>query len=101
MGRNKKDKIILKNPKYTYYKPPGIGLRDLNEQIISIEEFEAMRLKDFENKDQTTCAQIMEIHQSTFQRLLVKARKKLIGAIIEGSAIKIEGGNFKLNKNEK
>lgn len=100
MVRTKKNKQILKNPKFTYFKPAGVPLFNLEEIILNIEEFEAIRLKDLEKKDQRKCAQIMGIHQSTFQRLLVKAREKVITALTNGLAIKIEGGNYIENKNE-
>ena len=63
-----------------------------------MEEFEAVRLKDLEGFDQEKAAKIMGISQPTFHRLIITARKKLADAIVNGKAIKIEGGNFKLRK---
>ncbi|MFA5173588.1 MAG: DUF134 domain-containing protein [Candidatus Pacearchaeota archaeon] len=82
------------NPNVTYFKPRGIPLRQLNEVILTIDEFEAIRLKDLESLEQEECAKKMNISQPTFHRLVVSARKKISDAIINGKAIKIEGGNF-------
>ncbi len=98
MSRTKKCKQILENPKFIYFKPAGVPLKDLEEIILNIEEFEAIRLKDLEKNDQKTCAKIMGIHQSTFQRLLTKSREKLIIALTKGNAIRICGGNYYKNE---
>ncbi len=94
MPRPFKKKIVEFDPKFTYFKPPGIPLKSIKEIIISFEEFEAMRLKDYEGLSQVESAKKMNIHQSTFQRLLTRARNKILSAFINGYAIKIEGGDY-------
>jgi predicted DNA-binding protein (UPF0251 family) len=86
---------VRSNPEINYFKPRGIPLAQLEEIILSVEDFEAIRLKDFEGLDQEECAKKMSISQPTFHRLLLSARKKIADAIVNGKAIKIEGGNFK------
>lgn len=83
------------DPDVTYFKPRGIKLKDLEEVKLSLEELEALRLKNILNLDQKSCAEKMEISQPTFHRLLLEARKKVTEALVNGKAIKIEGGNFK------
>jgi len=83
-------------PEVTYFKPRGIPLRELEESIISVDEFEAIRLKDLDGLEQEECAKKMNISQPTFHRLVLSARKKIADAIINGKAIKIEGGNYRL-----
>ena len=61
----------------------------LSEIELSAEEVEALRLKNIENLDQNKCAQKMNTSQSTFQRILSSAYKKISKAIIKGNAIKI------------
>ena len=56
---------------------------------ISVEEAEAMRLKDIENLNQSECAKKMNTSQSTFQRILYSGRGKTADAIINGKAIRI------------
>ena len=83
------------NPNITYFKPRGVPLVELDEVILAVDEFEAIRLKDLEGLEQGECATKMNISQPTFHRLVVSARKKISDAIVNGKAIKIEGGNFK------
>jgi len=68
----------------------------LEESSITFDEFEAIRLKDFEGLEQEECAQKMNISQPTFHRLILSARKKVADAIVNGKALKIEGGNFEV-----
>jgi predicted DNA-binding protein (UPF0251 family) len=83
-------------PGVTYFKPAGIRLRELSEVILTVDEFEAVRLKDLEEMDQEQAAKKMNISQPTFHRLVISARKKIADAIVNGKAIKIEGGVYKM-----
>jgi len=84
------------NPDVTYFKPRGVPLRELEEVILPVDEYEAVRLKDLEGLEQEECAKKMNISQPTFHRLVLSARRKVADAIINGKAIKIEGGNYKI-----
>jgi len=84
-------------PGVNYFKPAGIPLRFLAEVVLSVEQAEAMRLKDLEDLDQEQCAQQMNISRATFQRVLEAARKKTSDALLNGKAIRIEGGNFEMS----
>ena len=81
-------------PQAVYFKPAGIKMRQLEEVVLTIEEFEALRLKDFEDLDQKDAAKKMGISQPTFNRLIFSARKNVADAIANGKALKIEGGSF-------
>lgn len=81
-------------PNSSYFKPAGIRIIDLEESVLTVDEFEAVRLKDLLGLEQNECAEKMEISQPTFHRLILSARKKIADAIVNGKAIKIEGGNF-------
>lgn len=83
-------------PDTTYFKPAGIRLKELEESIITIDEFEAVRLKDLQELDQEAAAKKMNISQPTFHRLVLTARKKIADALVNGKAIKIQGGSFKI-----
>src|SRR3972149_5679670 len=83
-------------PDVTYFKPAGIPLRDLEEVRLSIEEAEALRLKDLEGLEQEQGAEKMNISRPTFQRILASARQKVADALLNGKAIRIEGGNFEM-----
>jgi len=82
------------NPDVTYFKPRGISLAELEETVLHVDEFESVRLKDLEGLEQEECAKKMKISQPTFHRLLLSARKKIADAIVNGKAIKIEGGAY-------
>jgi len=66
----------------------------LQEIQLSVEEAEAIRLKDIEELEQEDCAQRMNISRTTFARVLNSARRKMADALLNGKAIRIEGGNF-------
>ncbi len=65
-------------------------MRELEESVLAMDEFEAVNLKDLQGLEQSECAKKMNISQPTFHRLVVSARKKIADAIINGKAIKIE-----------
>ena len=94
MPRPTKPRLVEFIPEVTYFKPPGIPLSSLDEVRIGIDELEALRLKDLEGLEQEECAARMNLAQSTFQRMLSGAREKLTRALVEGKAIRIEGGNY-------
>ncbi len=83
-------------PQVTYFKPVGIPLRSLEDVCLSVEEAEAIRLKDLEGLEQEECGERMHISRPTFRRVLESARKKLADALISGKAIRVEGGNFEM-----
>ncbi len=88
-------------PGLTYFKPAGIRLVDLKESVLTVDEFEALRLKDLEGLEQETAAGRMAVSQPTFHRILSSARKKIADAIVNGKAIRIEGGTYQVNGKEK
>jgi len=76
------------------FKPFGIPMRQLESVVLSIEEFEAVRLADYEDLNQEQAALCMNISRPTFTRLYSKARKHIAKAFVEGKAIIIEGGTY-------
>jgi uncharacterized protein len=97
MARPQKCRRVEFLPNVTFYKPAGVPLRDLEEVGLAIEEAEALRLKDLEGLEQEEGAAKMNISRPTFQRILAGARKKLADALLNGKAIRIEGGNFEMS----
>jgi uncharacterized protein len=96
MPRPQKCRKVAFLPGVTYYKPAGIPMRYLEEIRISFDELEAIRLKDLEGLEQEQGAEKMNISRPTFQRILSSARKKLADGLINGKALRIEGGNYEL-----
>ncbi|PJB83295.1 hypothetical protein CO087_02055, partial [Candidatus Wolfebacteria bacterium CG_4_9_14_0_8_um_filter_39_46] len=79
-------------PNVTYFKPRAVPLSLLEEVDLDIDELEALRLCDFKNLEQIEAAKKMKVSQSTLQRILTSAHKKVAEALIEGKAIKIRKG---------
>ncbi len=67
------------------------------ENIIKLEELEAIRLKDLEGLEQADCAKQMEVSRPTFQRILLSAREKIADSLIHGKSIRIDGGHYTRN----
>ena len=89
MPRPRLNRRIRFNPNVTYFKPQGIPMRFLETIELTAEELEALRLKNLKDLDQTQCAKMMKTSQSTFQRILSSAYKKITEALVDGKAIKI------------
>jgi len=77
-------------PKAHYFKPQGIPMYQLEEVVLTKEEMEALKLKDYDGLEQIEAAWKMNTSQSTFQRILSSARIKIAQAIVKGQALKIE-----------
>ena len=80
------------NPAASIFKPAGIPARVLEEVTMSLDEFEAIRLADFEGLYQDQAAERMRISRPTFGRIVEVARRKVAEALVHGKALKIEGG---------
>jgi len=83
-------------PELTYFKPAGVPLTHLGEVRLSVEEAEAVRLKDLDGLEQEQGAEKMNISRPTFQRVLASARQKIADALLNGKVLRIEGGNFEM-----
>jgi predicted DNA-binding protein (UPF0251 family) len=77
------------DPKITYFKPQGVPMRFLEIVELTAEEIEAYRLRHINDMEQQEAAEKMHTSQSTYQRILYSAYKKIADALINGKAIKI------------
>jgi uncharacterized protein len=98
MSRPVTPRRIRFQPGVTYFKPAGVPMQNLEEVVLKYEEVEALRLKDIESLDQALAAKKMKVSQPTFFRVISKARGKISDAVINGKAIRVEGGKYKLTK---
>ncbi len=73
----------------TYFKPAGIPMRNLEQEILNSDEIEAIRLIDHDEIEQKKACKKMGISQPTLSRLLKSGRKKISQALIHGKSIKI------------
>lgn len=91
MPRPKRIRKMTNPPHFKGFRP--IGLSDDNDPVvINFEEYEAIRLSDFELNGQVEAAQIMEISRPTFARIYESARRKVAQAFVQGKTIVFEGG---------
>lgn len=97
MVRPKKYRFVSVEPEVLYFKPRGVPLVDLKEIVLNFEELEAVRLKDFKGLEQEECAENMKISRTTFHRIYGNAKKKIADFLLNGKALKIEGGSCIIN----
>lgn len=93
MPRPRLCRRVCFNPSITYFKPQGVPMSHLSVVELTIEEAEALRLKNLEDLDQVSCAKRMATSQSTFLRILASAYKKIADAIVNGKAIRVVSKN--------
>ena len=89
MPRPRLCRKIKFNPDVTYFKPQGVPMRELEIVELTAEEIEAYRLRHINDMEQQEAADKMHTSQSTYQRILYSAYKKIADALINGKAIKI------------
>ena len=92
MPRPKCNRQVCGVPDKNYFKPRGIPSVDLQEVVLSLDEFEAIRLADYEQLYQEEAAGRMNISRQTFGRIIEAAHKKIADVLINAKALKIEGG---------
>ncbi len=85
-------RIVSGLPAKRYFKPIGVPRRELCEVVLSVDEYEAIRLADGEGLYHEQAAALMNISRPTFGRILQSARRKIAEALVNGKAIRIEGG---------
>jgi predicted DNA-binding protein (UPF0251 family) len=71
----------------------------LEQVILGVDEYEALRLVDLEGLQQKDAAERMKVSRATCARILEKAHRKVAEALTAGKAIRIEGGSFVLGNN--
>ena len=91
-GRRKKIRYLQKMPSAGLFSPRGRPGRP-NEVELSLDEFEAIKLTDFQGYDQSEGAQAMGISRPSFGRILRKARYILADAIVNAKSIRIRTGD--------
>ena len=94
MVRPRRCRRVWKEPDVDYFKPSGVRLRSIDIVALTVDEFEAIRLVDYENMEQIDAAKKMNISQPTLHRLLNSAHKKIAEALCFGKGIKIKGGEY-------
>ena len=94
--RPKKERWIRCDTGERCFRPKCRKVAELEGVILSLDEFEAMRLSYLESLKQEEVAKKMKIHRSTISRILASAHHKVTDALVNLKAIKIEGGCCKV-----
>ena len=99
MPRPCKRRRICAMPRNNSFAPMGNGERNEKPEkriIMSLDEYEAVRLIDLEDLSQEDCARQMGIARTTAQAVYNSARRKLAECLTEGLELRIEGGQYVL-----
>lgn len=94
MSRPRKCRWVEREPGVTYFKPQGVPLKNLEQVIITVDELEALRLSDLLNQSHEATAQQMKVSRPTVTRMLARAHRAIADALVNGKAIRIEGGDY-------
>ncbi len=87
MARPKKCRRICGKPAHNCFKPNSIALSKLHKTTLLPEEFEALRLADYESMSQQEAAEKMGISRQTFGNIVQSARYKTAASLVEGNAL--------------
>ena len=89
MVRPIKKRCVCRKANEYYFKPAGIPSCDLEKIKLNADEYEAIRLADYEGDYHDAAAQKMKISRQTFGRIIESSRKKIADALVHGKAIVI------------
>ena len=98
MPRPKCCRHVCGKPDSNYFKPRGIPAAELDEVVLNLDEYEAIRLADYEQLYQEEAASRMNISRQTFGRIIESAHKKIADVLISGKALRIDGGEIDLDE---
>lgn len=95
MPRPRKRRRVCGLPEIKTFGPLCGGINKQEDFIIlTVEEFEVIRLIDLEGLEQEECAQRMNVARSTVQRMYIEAKRKVADSLVNGKMLKIEGGDY-------
>ncbi len=92
MPRPKRCRWVLSEPGATFFKPRGVPMRVLDQVVLTLDEVEALRLADLEQRYHQDAAASMKVSRQTFGRIVAAARHKVAEALVHGKALVIRHG---------
>lgn len=98
MPRKPKCRKIRSFPDHYSFIPEDGDPDTLETIMMSIDEYETIRLLDHEGLTQEETAQRMGVARTTVTAMYESARKKLVGAVVEGKRLSISGGNIQVDR---
>ena len=96
MPRHRKCRKVCCLPESNLFGPLNIPNIDGEIIVMTVDEYETIRLIDLEGMMQEECAEKMNVARTTIQRIYNEARKKLANSLVNGNILKIDGGDDKL-----
>jgi uncharacterized protein len=96
MPRPNKCRKIFSNPGVFHFEPVGRELSEKTEVELTIDEFEALRLADYEGYYQERAAEQMNVSRQTFGNIINSAHKKIADFLINAKSLKITGGSIEM-----
>ena len=96
MPRRKRNRRIMNPPPIQGFRPYGRkgGGSQSGNIFLHIEEYEAIKLCDYDGHNHTEASEIMHISRPTFTRIYAEARRKIARGLVEGTQVVIEGGKI-------
>ncbi len=95
MARPPKCRKICHMPQTLEFAPVPMG-EEKDPVMLTLDEYETIRLMDREGLSQEQCCQRMQIARTTVQKIYEGVRKKLADALVEGRPLRIGGGSYRL-----
>ena len=95
MPRPRKCRKVCQMPKTKEFRPTG-EVSCESAVILTVDEYEAVRLIDKQGFSQEECSNYMQVARTTVQLIYNSARKKIADAIVDGLSLRIEGGDYQL-----
>jgi uncharacterized protein len=92
--RHKRIRKVINPPRIKGYKPygPDVSEIELPPVVLLFEEYEALRLCDYDQMNHHEASVEMQVSRPTFTRIYGEVRRKIATAFVEGRQITIEGG---------
>lgn len=97
MPRKVRLRKVVAPPKFKGYKPYGVSYNSNNAVELLYEEYEAIKLADYDFLNHQEAAELMGISRPTFARIYERARRKIAKAFVETKEIKTIYGNVLLD----
>ena len=94
MPRPKRCRRVCSEPEYSCFEPEGVT--NPESVVLSVDEYEVIRLVDYEKQNHEQCAVIMDISRTTVTEIYERARYKISDCIVNGKQLVISGGNYRI-----
>lgn len=99
MSRRRRFRKVVTPPSFKGYKPYGVNNNNIEIVNLLYEEYESIKLSDYDNLNYQSAGDLMGVSRATFARIYDSARKKIAKALVEAKQIETTYGNAIMNKN--